>query len=64
MSSHRYFLFILFQFPSEILCFEHMDKSSRWAIHAIKPLKSYASGSVVLLGDAVRVFFFFALQRH
>ncbi|KAF8804176.1 FAD/NAD(P)-binding domain-containing protein [Phlegmacium glaucopus] len=31
---------------------EHMDKPSRWAIHAIEPLTSYASGSVVLLGDA------------
>lgn len=33
--------------------FKHMEKSSRWAIRAIKPLKSYASGSVILLGDAV-----------
>ncbi|PPQ92631.1 hypothetical protein CVT25_007710, partial [Psilocybe cyanescens] len=30
----------------------HMDKPSRWAIHAIKPLGAYASGPVLLLGDA------------
>ncbi|KAF8152293.1 hypothetical protein B0H34DRAFT_663942, partial [Crassisporium funariophilum] len=31
---------------------QHMDKPSRWAIHAIAPLESYASGPVTLLGDA------------
>ena len=33
--------------------FKHMEKPSRWAIRAINPLKSYASRSVILLGDAV-----------
>ncbi|KAF8966800.1 FAD/NAD-P-binding domain-containing protein [Flammula alnicola] len=28
------------------------EKPSRWAIHAIRPLEKYASGAVVLLGDA------------
>ncbi|PPR03585.1 hypothetical protein CVT26_006126 [Gymnopilus dilepis] len=31
---------------------ENMEKPSRWAIHAIEPLESYGSGSVLLLGDA------------
>ena len=33
--------------------FKHMENPSRWAICAINPLKSYASGSVFLMGDAV-----------
>lgn len=32
---------------------KHMEKPSRWVIRAINPLKSYASGSVILMGDAV-----------
>lgn len=31
---------------------ENTDKPSRWAIHMSKPLKSWISGNVVLLGDA------------
>lgn len=32
-----------------------MESPSRWAIHTIRPLEKYASGSVILLGDAVRI---------
>ncbi|KDR71739.1 hypothetical protein GALMADRAFT_253476 [Galerina marginata CBS 339.88] len=34
------------------LLVEHMERPSRWAIHAIQPLDSYSSDSVILLGDA------------
>ncbi|KAG5638588.1 hypothetical protein H0H81_011674 [Sphagnurus paluster] len=30
----------------------NIDKPLRWAIHTVKPLKSFVSGSVVLIGDA------------
>jgi len=32
-----------------------MESPSRWAIHTIRPLEKYALGSVILLGDAVRI---------
>ena len=34
-----------------------MDKPLRWAIHTVKPLNSFVSGNVAILGDAVRVVF-------
>ncbi|KAH9475471.1 Salicylate hydroxylase [Psilocybe cubensis] len=37
----------------EVRCLvKHMSKPSRWAIHAIQPLRSYTYGNVLLLGDA------------
>jgi salicylate hydroxylase len=41
-------------FPPPHQCIE---KPSQWAVHTSKPLNSYVSGRVVLLGDAVGYFF-------
>lgn len=30
-----------------------IEKPSRWALHALTPLKIYAAGRVALIGDAV-----------
>jgi salicylate hydroxylase len=39
-----------------------MEKPSRWAIHVVyPPLKTFVKDKIVLIGDAVRVHFFFFL---
>ena len=41
------------------MCFalQCVEKPLRWAIHTIKPLGSFVSGNVAILGDAVSALF-------
>lgn len=40
--------------PILLLIYQCMDKPLKWAIHALKPLNTYSSSRVALIGDAVR----------
>ena len=51
--------------------FQCVERPLRWAIHTVKPLKSFVSGRVGIIGDAVRSLLTFipliyrpALQAH
>jgi salicylate hydroxylase len=53
-----YYTILPFVFDSYITChtLQLVEKPLQWAIHTVKPLPSYAVGSVCVMGDAVCVF--------
>ncbi|KII86084.1 hypothetical protein PLICRDRAFT_309836 [Plicaturopsis crispa FD-325 SS-3] len=38
--------------PEVVQLLQHLDRPSRWAVHVVDQLPTYASGNVALLGDA------------
>jgi salicylate hydroxylase len=47
-----------------LFCFQSADTASRWSIHTVKPLSSFVSSRVVLIGDAVRTFVYASERRR
>lgn len=44
---------ILHIYINILVCHQCVEKPMQWAIHTVRPMQSFVSGRVALLGDAV-----------